>query len=113
MRATIERRQAIIEILCERRNETIDNLAFEFKVNRRTIRRDIEILSITFPFYTTKGTGGGIHVVEGFKLGMKYLTKEQEEFLESILDNYIELERKILEEILNTFRMPKLKNERK
>ena len=110
MRATIERRQAIIEILCDRRNETIDNLAFEFKVNRRTIRRDIEILSITFPFYTTKGTGGGIHVVDGFKLGMKYLTKEQADFLESILHNYSDKEKEILVEILNTFKMPENKN---
>ena len=58
MEKTVERRQMILEVLCERRFERIDNLAFEFKVNRRTIRRDIEILSITFPFYTTKGTGG-------------------------------------------------------
>ncbi len=69
MEKTVERRQMILEVLCERRFERIDNLAFEFKVNRRTIRRDIEILSITFPFYTTKGTGGGICVVDGFKLG--------------------------------------------
>jgi len=54
----------ILEIFCERRFETIDNLAFEFKVNKRTIRCDIEILSITFPFYTTKGT------VVGFTLWM-------------------------------------------
>jgi len=113
MRNATERRQLILQVLCERRNEKIDNLAFEFSVCRNTIKNDIEVLSISFPIYTSKGTGGGIHVVDGFKLGMKYLTKEQEEFLESILDDYIELERKILEEILNTFRMPKLKDERK
>lgn len=66
MRATTERRQAIIDILCKRRYETIDNLAFEFSVSRRTIRRDIELLSISFPLYTIRGVGGGVHIVEGF-----------------------------------------------
>ena len=43
MQSAVERRQAILEILCERRHEKIDNLAFEFEVERRTIRRDIEL----------------------------------------------------------------------
>lgn len=30
MRNTTERRQAILELMCERRHETISNLAFEF-----------------------------------------------------------------------------------
>ena len=37
-----ERREAILEVLCKRRQETIDNLAQEFGVSRRTIRYDIE-----------------------------------------------------------------------
>ncbi len=113
MQNTAERRQMILEVLCERRIELAENLAVEFNVTTRTIYKDIEILACSYPIYTTQGNGGGIHVVEGFRLGMKYLTKEQEEFLESILDDYIELERKILVEILNTFRMPKLKDDRK
>ena len=48
MLATTERRQALLRLLCERRYETIDNLAFEFSVNRRTIRRDIELLSLFY-----------------------------------------------------------------
>ncbi len=113
MKSTIERRRILLELLSVRKREKIENLANELDVSVRTIRYDIEILSCTYPIFTETGPYGGISVPDDFVFGMKYLTKEQEEFLESILDDYIELERKILEEILNTFRMPKLKNERK
>ena len=43
MKATTERRLVIIKTLCDRRYETIDNLAFEFSVNHRIIRRNIAI----------------------------------------------------------------------
>lgn len=109
MEKTVERRQMILEVLCERRFERIDNLAAEFNVSRRTVRYDIEVLSYSYPIYTSKGTGGGIHIVDGFKLGMKYLTKEQADFLESILHNYSDKEKEILVEILNTFKMPEIK----
>lgn len=45
----LERRQALIETLCKRRHDKVCNLAFEFGVNERTIRRDIEQLSLSFP----------------------------------------------------------------
>ena len=67
-----ERRQAILEVLSVRRYETRYNLAFEFSVNEKTIRRDIEILSLDYPIYTTQGQGGGIHVADNFKLGKSY-----------------------------------------
>ena len=110
MHKTTERRQMILEILCERRIELAENLASEFDVTVRTIYKDIEILACSYPIYTTQGNGGGIHIVDGFKLGMKYLTKEQAEFLESILHNYSDKEKEILVEILNTFKMPEIKN---
>ena len=39
MYETIERRQLILNILCERRYETMDNLALEFSVHRNTIKK--------------------------------------------------------------------------
>ena len=84
MYGTIERRQLILNVLCERRTETIDNLAFEFSVHRNTIKKDIEVLSFYFPLFTTKGTGGGVHLVDGFRLGMKYLTDKHYTVLKGI-----------------------------
>ena len=53
LKNTTERRQSIFNILYKRRKETIDNLTFEFNFNERTIRRNLEILSVSFPIYTT------------------------------------------------------------
>ena len=50
-----ERRQAILEALCERRRETVENLAYEFSVSTRTIKRDILELSLSYPVYTVSG----------------------------------------------------------
>ena len=41
-----ERRNAILEDLCMRRFERINNLAFQYGVTERTIRNDIMILSL-------------------------------------------------------------------
>lgn len=57
MRAN-ERRMRLIEELCERKFDTIDNLAFELGVSRRTICYDIEELSLSYPIFTAKGTDG-------------------------------------------------------
>ena len=78
MQSTTERRQALFETMCERRHETIDNLAFEFGVERRTIRRDIEILSCSYPIYTVQGTGGGIFIDEDYRLGKKHMTDKED-----------------------------------
>ena len=48
MRAT-ERRMAILEALCERRHDSVENLANEFNVSVRTIKYDIEALILTYP----------------------------------------------------------------
>lgn len=45
MRSANDRRQMILEVLSDRRFETVANLASEFNVSIRTIKYDIEILS--------------------------------------------------------------------
>ena len=44
-----ERREAILKVLCQRRQDKIDNLAFEFDVSVRTIKNDIDCLLYTSP----------------------------------------------------------------
>lgn len=84
MQSANERRLALLETMCVRRYDKIDNLAFEFGVDRRTIERDVELLSISHPIYTTKGTGGGVHIMEGYDLHKRYLTDKQSEYLEEL-----------------------------
>ena len=63
-----ERRNAILEDLCARRFERINNLAFQYGVTERTIRNDIMILSLEYPIYTAQGNGGGIYVDKNYRL---------------------------------------------
>ena len=109
MRSTAERRYKILLILCERRSETIGNLSFELSVDRSTIQRDIEILSASFPLYTTKGTGGGVHIMDGFRLGTKYFTNTQSELLERLLKTLKGADKEVLESILKAFKKPSCK----
>ena len=52
-----ERRQKILEILCVRRQETMENLAQEFNVTTRTIWNDIEELTLAHPIETVRTKG--------------------------------------------------------
>ena len=82
-----ERRSAIKKVLCRRRSETIQNLASEFGVSERTIRRDIEILSYTEPIYTQTGRHtGGVYVVEGYSVDRMYMTDTEIEVLRKVYD---------------------------
>ena len=107
MRNTTERRQMILQVLCERRNELAENLALEFGVSIRTIYYDIENLSYSYPIFTTKGTGGGVHVVDGFRLGMKYLTDKQYTVLKEISEELSGEKKVVVLGILKTFAYPK------
>ena len=60
-----ERKIEILKILHYRKKETIRNLANEFGVSMRTIRRDIEEISLRFPVYTVQGKyNGGIYLMD-------------------------------------------------
>ena len=107
MKAT-ERRMAILAVLCKRRFEKVENLAFEFGVCEWTIRQDVMELSLSYPIYTKTGKyGGGVYVVDGYKLGMKYMTNEQAELLEKLLPGLSGEESATMQSILKTFKEPK------
>lgn len=67
MLETADRRKKILKIIRQRGHETIANLAFEFGVSGRTIRRDVEALSLTEPIYTKPGRYmGGVYINEDY-----------------------------------------------
>lgn len=90
-----ERRRAIWEAIRVRRHDKIQNLAFEFGVSRRTIEYDVERLSLHYPVYTTKGTGGGVHVEDWYKSDRIYLSEKEQRFLEQI-GNSLSGEQKVM-----------------
>ena len=103
MQSAIERRQRIVEILNARRSEQVDNLVCELGVSEKTIRRDIEVLSCSYPLNTKRGNGGCIYVEDGFDLYERYLTARQFEVLEELKVTATEEQAKVLETILRSF----------
>ena len=82
---TAERRYEILKILCRRGHETIENLASELAVSDRTIRRDIEVLGMSYPIYTQTGKyNGGVYVMEGFSLERMYMSDTELDVLKKL-----------------------------
>ena len=106
MRDPTVRRVRIIEELCKRRSIQIVRLASEFSVHRSTIQKDIEVISTLIPIYTTRGNDGGVHVMDGFYLGMKYLTEPQAVLLEKLSATLTGEDLILMREILKTFKKP-------
>ena len=106
MQSAAERRLAILEEICERRYDTVSNLADEFCVSKRTIRRDIIVLSCSYPIYAQQGGGGGVYIAESFRLGKKYLSKSQAELLTRLSTTLVGEDKILMESILGTFTRP-------
>ena len=71
----IDRMIGILSILLQQEKVTAPYLAEKFEVSRRTISRDIEQLCLAgIPLVTTQGQGGGISIMEGYKIDRTLLT---------------------------------------
>ncbi len=65
----IERLIGILSILLQKEITTVPELAEHFEVSRRTINRDIETLcQAGIPIQTTQGVGGGISIMDGYRM---------------------------------------------
>ncbi len=99
-----ERREAELEILCQKKRVTYQELAQEFNVSRETVRKDILALMCSYPIETVQGRyGGGVKILPGFTLRPKTLNIEQISFLENLKSRITEDELSILTSILNQF----------
>lgn len=79
----VSRLIGIITILQQRGKVTAPYLAERFEVSCRTIQRDVEdICRAGIPLVTTRGTDGGIRIMEGFQLDTTVFTREE---LEAVL----------------------------
>ncbi len=73
-----KRQRELLAVLCCRRYDTYDNLAFEFGVSRRTICRDIAVLMCDYPIETVRGRyGGGVKISDGQNPYHNTLTPKQ------------------------------------
>lgn len=75
----IHRLFEIVYLLLSRKTMTAGELAVHFEVSKRTILRDIDVLSAAgVPVYTTQGKGGGISIMEHYVLGRGLLSEEEQ-----------------------------------
>ena len=73
----IDRLIGILSVLLQKEKMTAPELAEKFEVSRRTINRDIEDLcKAGIPIQTSQGTGGGISIMEGYRLDRTILTSK-------------------------------------
>ena len=71
----MDRLIGILSILLQREKVTAPELAERFEVSRRTIQRDIESLCRAgIPIATAQGAGGGISIMEGYRVDRTVLT---------------------------------------
>ena len=78
-----ERLYNIVAILLSKNTVSASDLAERFGVSTRTIYRDIDVLSVAgVPVYMKKGRGGGIALMEGYKLDKAMLSEDE---IESIM----------------------------
>ncbi|MBD5089558.1 MAG: YafY family transcriptional regulator [Clostridiales bacterium] len=74
----IERLIGILSILLQKDNITAPYLADHFEVSRGTINRDIEELCRAgIPIYTKQGQGGGISILDNYKIDRTLLTNRE------------------------------------
>ena len=79
------RRSKIEIILCRRRLETMSNLALELGVSKRTIQRDVDILSQSIPIYTTRGNHGGVCLLGDYKKERQFMYEHEIQTLSKVI----------------------------
>lgn len=73
----IDRLIGILSILLQKDRVTSSELAEKFEVSRRTIIRDIEdINKAGIPIVTSQGQGGGISIMDGFRIDRTLLSDD-------------------------------------
>lgn len=73
----IDRLIGILSVLLQQDKTTAPELAEKFEVSRRTIHRDIEALcKAGIPICTIQGSGGGIRIMEGYRVDRTLLSSK-------------------------------------
>ena len=100
----VERRQQILELLCQRRKDTMQNLAAELGVSERTIRRDVEILTRSYSLETVCGRyGGGVRVADWYHLDRQRMSPKQTALLRRLAADLRGEDLEVMEQILLKF----------
>lgn len=110
MQSATERRQLVLEYISDRRKVTIDEITHEFGISRSTAKRDVELLSCSYPIFTENWRGGGVRAMDGWYASNRYLHDDQEALLRSLLPGLQPDQQEVMQGILAAFAKPKKGN---
>lgn len=105
--STFERRISILSVLINGKQVSRRELSRQFSVSDVAIGRDITALSKVVPIGSKMGRYGGIYLMNEFTTTKAYLSREEEELLQTILQHLSGKQYMLLENILFKFAMPK------
>lgn len=106
MKAATERRQQMIEYLCEVRSTTRPKLMQKFNISKNTVDRDLQFLMCSYPIETSKGTGGGVRIAEGYSLSIRYMNDVQIDLLKRLSETLAGEELSIMQGIIKKYSTP-------
>ena len=105
---SFERRLEILFILMRNKKCSMTELAFQYSVSDRTIRRDILFLSRYAPICTKTGLNGGAFLMDGYRKElMLHLSRDEEALLLKIVRTLNEKEQHLIYNIINKYALPK------
>ena len=105
---SFERRLEILFMLMRNKKCSMTELAYEYSVSDRTIRRDVLFLSRYAPICTKTGIDGGVFLIDGCRKTLSlFLSSEEEELLLKMINMVDEKEHHLLNNIINKYAMPK------
>ena len=82
----LERRKRFIHLICQRRHDTVANLARDLEVSERTILRDIVVLGDIIPIYTQPGRyNGGVYIDKEYQPDRVFFTEQETNLLEKLI----------------------------
>lgn len=112
MQSATERRQDILYYISDSRRVTYQEIADKFNISFNTARRDVELLSCSYPIDAVKGKGGGVRAMEGWYASKRYMTDKQETLLRELMSGLQPDQQQIIESILTAFAKPKIKEDK-
>lgn len=102
-----ERRTEIMRLLVARRSISMNALATELGVTRRTICTDIETLTLDYPLESTMGRNGGVRLPDWYHPHRNILSAEQQTVLSQLMESANERQREVLAQMLVEYGSPK------
>lgn len=102
-----ERRMKILNVLLQKRHVKLAELQEQFNISKSTAKRDVQELMLSHPIVTRQGKyGGGIRIMDGYRLGMKCLNAKQITLLEKLSERLSGDDLLTMQSIIKVFSNP-------